>query len=128
MRLTVTRNVLTPDSTVGMLDIDGVFQCYTLEPPINGLPYPAILDGTYPLRLLPSVRFGRLMWHVCDVPGRTAIEIHAGNYPRDTDGCTLVGLQRGSDAVWESQAALVMLMNKLGTAEEHMITYLSASG
>lgn len=32
------------------------------------------------------------VWKVLDVPGRTDILIHVGNYAKDTKGCILVGL------------------------------------
>ena len=38
-----------------------------------------------------SERFGDHL-HVLDVPGRSWILFHAGNWPRNTDGCILVGM------------------------------------
>jgi hypothetical protein len=45
--------------------------------------------------MLPSPHFGRLMPHVLNVRGRTAIEIHAANSVRDLLGCIGVGDVRG---------------------------------
>ena len=118
MKLTVTRHIITPNSTIGMLDVDGVFQCYTLEPPLAA----AIPDGTYPLKLLPSPHFMRPMPHVCDVPGHTEIELHPGNFPKDTKGCTLVGMERGTDAIWRSQDAFAALMKKIEPEFENGLT------
>lgn len=121
MKLQVTRNVLTDKSTIGMLDIDGVFQNYTLEPSP-----PVVPDGTYPLKMLFSPRFQKMNPHVLDVPGHEGIEIHQGNYPTDTSGCLLVGQQRGTDAIWKSDDALIALMGKLGDlGDDSTITYVT---
>ncbi len=107
VRLTVHRFLFSDKSTIGSLDVDGVFQCYTLEP---ATPIPC---GVYPLRLRESPKFQRVVPHVDDVPGHTEIEIHIGNYPKDTHLCTLVGKSKGTDAVWESEQAFNELMGKL---------------
>ena len=82
MKLTVTRLWFTEKSTIGTLDIDGVFECYTLEP---SDPAELIPCGTYPLRLLPSEKFGRYMPFIIGVPGHAADELHIGNDPNDTN-------------------------------------------
>jgi hypothetical protein len=106
MKLTVTRQQGTALSTPGMLGIDGVFQCYTLEPRMDrsqGKPY-TIPAGEYALLLERSPHFSAIMGydfltpHVLDVPGFDYIEIHPGNKPADTLGCCLVGEARSSDA------------------------------
>lgn len=49
--------------------------------------------GSYPMRYTMSNRFKRMMWEVCDVPGRAGIRIHSGNYAGDkissSEGCIL---------------------------------------
>lgn len=106
MKLTLTRQQGTALSTPGMLDIDGVFQCYTLEPRMDrteGKPY-AIPAGEYALVLERSPHFSAIMGydfltpHVLDVPGFDYIEIHPGNKPADTLGCCLVGETRSPGA------------------------------
>lgn len=93
MDLVVQRKWLTPQSTCGELSIDGGFFCHTLEPRIDqsrGKPY-CIPAGTYELALRASPRLGYVTPWVKEVPGFEDILIHIGNYPKDTEGCTLVG-------------------------------------
>lgn len=125
MQLTVHRFLFTDKSTIGSLDLNGVWFCYTLEPPtLEGDVKPrAIPPGTYPLRMLPSQRFGHLMPHVCEVPGFSAIEIHPGNYPNDTQGCLLVGRTKGTNAVFQSDLAFNELMARMDKDAEMSIEY-----
>ena len=51
----------------------------------------AIPAGRYRVGLSFSNRFQKLLPELFDVPKFTAIRIHAGNRPEDTDGCILVG-------------------------------------
>lgn len=46
--------------------------------------------GTYQVKKAKSPRYG-ISFQVQDVPGRTHILIHAGNYYQDTKGCILLG-------------------------------------
>jgi hypothetical protein len=79
--------------------------------------------------LLPSARFETYTPHVLDVPGFTAIEIHPGNSPEDTEGCTLVGETRGligypeSDWIGNSDEAFNDLIAKLDASEPMQIEY-----
>jgi hypothetical protein len=50
---------------------------------------------------------------VLDVPGRTAIRWHIGNYPRDVLGCSVVGTAVGENRVENSRVAFAALMVKL---------------
>ncbi|HKF51765.1 MAG TPA: DUF5675 family protein [Candidatus Acidoferrales bacterium] len=124
MRLTLTRQQGTALSTPGMLDIDGVFQCYTLEPRMDrshGKPY-AIPAGNYTVVLERSPHFSIIMGylfitpHVLDVPGFDYVEIHPGNKPADTLGCTLVGETRSPaapDWIGNSVLAFTTLLSRL---------------
>lgn len=107
MKATVTRTTKSAESVIGMLDLDGVFQCYTLEPARH------IPAGTYDVQMMWSNRFQRMTPHVLSVPGFTAIEWHNGNYPGNTEGCTLVGETKGQDFVGNSVIALDKLLPKL---------------
>jgi len=104
------------------LDGSADAECFTLEPPyrMDGTKPRAIPVGTYPLTIRWSVKFGKHVPHVENVPGFVAIEVHWGNYPRDTDGCTLVGRTRGPlpDFIGSSVLAWTMLMAKLMAVAE----------
>ena len=75
-----------------MLGSSVVFTCSTLELPwlCNARNVSCIPDGEY--RVIPHVspHHGECFW-LQDVPGRTEILIHKGNYYHDIRGCILVG-------------------------------------
>jgi hypothetical protein len=124
--LTVQRDTFTANSTTGELSIDGAFVCYTLEPRSDrseGKPY-CIPAGTYPATLVYSDKNGFITPRLTDVPGFTDIEIHPGNFPSDTEGCTLVGESRGIDVVSSSRAAFADLMARLDGQQEFNVTYI----
>ena len=132
MQLLVTRMWPTAKSITGILSVNGSNTGYTLEPAVTA-PYwpdhPAIPEGTYKVTIRWSPKFTRLMPHVEDVPGRSSILIHWGNYPKDTEGCLIVGKDHGTDVVMESKVLFDDLFLLLTTAEEHgeeiTITYRS---
>lgn len=119
LQLEIRRSIFTKRSTSGQLAINGIPECYTLEPPKepdpNGNGYICIPTGTYPLTIQWSPKFHKQVPHVNSVPGRTEIEIHVGNFPDDTEGCILVGKSRGDqpDFVSQSGMAWALLMTKL---------------
>lgn len=95
----------------------GDLKLQTLELPWRGN-HPltsCIPEGTYQVKLLPSTRFGRIMPRLLSVPGRTGILIHAGNGPSNTEGCILVGMDRGADGktLLHSRSALLLLFTAL---------------
>lgn len=111
--LTITRQTYTDRSVSGMMDLDGVFQCYTLEPPKGTVKPHCIPSGIFKGKKYHSPSLGRIVLLLIGVPGFEDIEIHNGNYPRNTHGCTLVGQTRGTDFVGNSIAALDALIPKL---------------
>jgi len=126
VQLTVHRIWFSPLSTQGQLDIDGIFQCYTLEPP-KGPSYAApfcIPLGTYPVRMGWSNHFQRIVPHILDVPGREYIEIHPGNFPRNTEGCLCVGDTKHRDIIGNSDLAFDELMSELRQQPDISITYV----
>lgn len=128
MNITVERMWFTPNSTVGEMSLNGVFFCYTLEPRADqsqGKPY-CIPAGQYPVTLQMSARFQMITPHVMNVPGFEEIEIHPGNYPKDTEGCCLVGSTRDTDFVGNSRATFAQLMPQLQPGPI-TITYVNAA-
>jgi hypothetical protein len=79
------------DSTLGRLSVGG-FQCFTLELPWrDNLPeVSCIPPGTYKAFKRKSPKNG-LCVEFRDVPKRSNIQIHSGNYTRQILGCVLVG-------------------------------------
>jgi len=86
-------------ATLGRLIIDDT-ELYTLEPPWrdNEPCVSCIPEGTYPLQLRDSPIVQRTSrgvypegWEITEVPNRTFIMFHVGNWVRDTEGCVLVG-------------------------------------
>jgi hypothetical protein len=118
MLITIARDTLTENSTIGKLSLEGSSLVLdTLEPPIRETKPCAIPLGTYKVALLESPKFGFITPHILDVPGFTAIEIHIGNGPLDTEGCCLVGLARGTDFIYQSKAAFQQLMSVLSASK-----------
>lgn len=114
MKLLLERQTLTANSTEGMLSVDGVFECYTLEKPKDDpLEIPA---ASYPVVLYSSPKFGRVMPMLVGVPGRANIEIHYGNTEANTEGCILVGQTKSVDFIGNSRAAFEHLFPQIQKA------------
>ena len=125
MEIVVTRQVYSPNSVIGTMTIDGAFFCYTEEPPVGTVKPYCIPAGTYQGIKYDSPRLERTVLLLLDVPGFEDIEIHNGNYPRNTHGCTLVGFTRGVDFVGNSIAALNELIARVPNPFE--ITYVDTN-
>lgn len=135
MNLLVKRHLEWSDdkATEGELFINGGFMGFTLEPPrLNPPTKPrAIPAGTYPLTWAFSPKHNAWVPLVENVPDFTGIEIHIGNYPKDTLACLLVGSVRGPDMVLQSTAAIREVWDLVHTAfeagEPMNITYTEES-
>lgn len=110
------RNACGPTCTLGTLTGPDAFRVYTLEPGTDAN-HPAIPPGVYRLAMGWSPKFNRHVPHVFDVPGRTDIEIHAGNSGDDTQGCIILGLRQTEDTVLESRDAVHGLVVAMAKAE-----------
>jgi hypothetical protein len=111
------RTELQPTCTIGVLSIDGAFECFTLEDRVREGPKiageTAIPAGRYAVKMRWSNRFAMALPHLQDVPGFASILIHAGNTDKDTAGCVLVGQQHEGDHLLRSRAALEALLQKI---------------
>ena len=120
MNLRVIREPSTAAATMGILLIDGVFVCWTLEDVVREVKIPgetAIPAGRYAVRLSLSQRFQKLLPEIlAGGRGFTGIRIHSGNTQADTAGCVLVGRKRGNSVVLESKLALIEVMEHLRRA------------
>lgn len=78
-----------------------------------------ILAGTYRYHVRPAheTRHGYDVVELENVPGRDHVQIHIGNYPRDTDGCILLGLSvsESKTSIDNSAAAYKEFMKLVGT-------------
>jgi hypothetical protein len=126
MKVDIYRKRETPESITGEFWLDGLKECYFLEPSRTTPFYPGhpcITAGTYKVVLTLSPHLGYLCPEVLDVPGRTAIRWHIGNFPKDVLGCCVVGAEVGENLVSNSRLAFTALMAKLQgqdiTAEYH---------
>jgi hypothetical protein len=119
MKFTLQRLPQDPHSTPGNLSVDGQFAAVTLELPVkDGQPGSAIPAGTYRIVIYPSPHFGRPMPLLENVPGRSGVEIHWGDFPDDTRGCLLVGCERSTDAIWHTQEKFAELFPAMQAAVE----------
>lgn len=81
-----------PDCTLGRLQLPDGWQCFTLELPWrdNKRGVSCIPAGTYKAFKRNSPKNGPV-FELRDVPSRTSIQCHAGNFTRQIEGCILVG-------------------------------------
>lgn len=106
MKLRIDRLFLEDEYTEGQMFIDGVYFCDTLEDKTRDYNKDGDLDepgekkvygetsipfGTYKVIMSYSHRFKKEMPELLNVTGFDGIRIHAGNTPKDTLGCILVG-------------------------------------
>ena len=105
MKLDVVRTQFGKDATNGMLFIDGVFECYTLEDQYQAVKVmheTCIPEGEYEIKLRTvggfhakyTKRYGSMhkgMLWLQDVPGFEYILIHTGNTDEHTSGCLIIG-------------------------------------
>ena len=105
MKLTVVRTQFGTDATNGLLFINGLFECYTLEDQYQAVKVmheTCIPEGTYDINFRKTGGFHAKyseryknahygMLHIQDVPNFTYILIHTGNTDEHTSGCLIVG-------------------------------------
>lgn len=142
MKLLLTRTEKNKHSTMGILSIDGIFFCNTLEDTDRGLKQTdsiehiedvkvfgetAIPTGTYEVDMdTVSPKFKDREWakpyegklpRLVDVPGFEGILIHIGNSEQDSLGCVLVG-EKSGDKLINSTKTFKQLMNVLTKTKE----------
>lgn len=135
MEIVLTRVLSTDEESIGLLDVDRKFECFSLEDEFRThkvMHETRIPAGIYDIKLREAgrihekyaIRFKGMhkgVLHLQDVPGFTYIYIHCGNTDDHTSGCILVGnqiskrsdLQGGSElAVLHSTTAYTNLYKK----------------
>lgn len=78
--------------TLGILNV-GKWTCKVLEKPWldNQKNISCIPKGAYKITCIWSDKFKAFVYKVLNVPNRTDIEIHWGNFFDDSEGCILLG-------------------------------------
>ena len=114
-RLMLIRDQFSEKSSMGTLSLNGGSVCDTLEDKTRplGVKVPGetcIPEGVYKVSLVMSPKRGYVVPLLQNVPMFTAIEMHIGNTPEDTEGCILLGNRRGTDRLYDSTAAFHTLM------------------
>lgn len=120
MTLTLQREHSDSARTFGVLFVDGIFQCFTLEDVVRETKVPghtAIPAGRYRIALTYSPRFNRTLPLLLKVPEFEGVRIHIGNTENDTEGCILPGTARSSTALLGSRVAFDALYSKLVDAQ-----------
>jgi hypothetical protein len=93
MRARIVRLETSDQGAIGVLLLDYVIFCFTLEPDENERGKLYIPQGGYHCQ-----RFHGTKWpntFEIEVPGHTAVLFHAGNVEADTLGCVLLGSSTG---------------------------------
>lgn len=111
MKVRIKRAWSDERCTLGMLSIEGLTHdpFFTLENPARFTTKDArIPSGTYECEPYSGTKY-KDVYIVKDVPGRTAILFHWGNFERDTEGCILIGdgagMMSGQPAITGSRIA-----------------------
>ena len=129
--LKLTRIAKRADYTIGRLeDENGMKICDTLEPVHRDykggeLKVPrksAVPEGTYPVVVTKSWKFGKYLPLLVGVPGFEGIRIHSGNTNKDTDGCILVGQNLEKGKVLMSRITLERLMKLIENEKRVFLT------
>ena len=110
-KFTLKRLTCESKGTLGLW-YDGNFVLYTTLEPI----VPIIPIGSYTCKKRWSNKFKREVFEVINVPNHTDVEIHIGNYIKDTLGCILLGFGLNlfpEFSVTNSGKAFLDFMNKL---------------
>lgn len=124
MKLTLQRYLFTEDYTMGLLFIDGVYFCDTIEDKYRGqdlkktkvmhetcIPY-----GVYDVKITYSPKYKKNMPQILDVPYFTGVRIHAGNKATDISGCVCVGVKSDNGEVAQSRKTYNALLKRLETS------------
>jgi len=134
----VSRDYKLPDYTIGKMYLNGVYFCDTLENTDRGLHQDMPLEEIKKKKIpgsaaIPAGKYkvnmnqasdkykDRAAYQFCGakvprlvgVPGFVGILIHIGKYPKDTEGCILVGENKAKGQVLNSTATFTKLYKAL---------------
>jgi hypothetical protein len=116
--LVLQRDDQNAQRTLGTLSDESGVLAQTLELPwLDNKPgLSCIPAGTYFANLLYSPVHGRKVYWLTGVKGRVDVEIHWGNFARNTKGCILLGTAREANAIDNSVAAFEAFMTHMAGA------------
>jgi hypothetical protein len=130
----LTRQRQTADGTYGVLTVGGEQIAYTLELPWrdNHPETSCVPAGTYPVTLEFSPHFGRVLWELRGVPGRSECKFHPANVPSELRGCIALGDAfadfDGVEGVVASRHATGRLMDTYDGYETFTLTIVAPEG
>lgn len=130
VHMILTRKWYSTISTVGELQVNGVFLCNTLEDETRAAGVKvygetAIPAGTYKVEMVPFRGDPNKIYpHLINVPLFDGICMHGGNKPADTLGCILLGIYdpKVPDIIGDSTEQRDALLAKLKGATSIDIT------
>lgn len=111
----------TQNSTISPVYLEDKQICFMLEPSCrkdNPRGIMAITAGKYRIRINDEIttpkehKFGMTLIQILDVPDRTNIECHPGDYATDTLGCLLPGTKWDLDTIWNSHVAFKIIKDE----------------
>lgn len=111
MHLNLRRTSKTAEAILGVLEVDGSFECYALENAALSIPC-----GTFDIELYDSPKHGPDTPQLKDVPNRENIQIHVANFWHELLGCIAPGTSHGVDYVEHSKSACESLLPKIRDA------------
>ena len=119
MRLELIRDAQVEGTKAvpGRLYVDGQFFGYTLE----NSDY-IVTPGSWPLFTQVSPSFGRTKVYI-EIPGRSGIMFHGGNYAEQSRGCVLLASSRPTPDTNQGDKSdvLAALINADAPAAEHVL-------
>lgn len=125
MKVEIRRRWFTEESTIGEVYIDGKYVAFSLEDRVRSGPKvkakTAIPLGKYTVKWVLSPRFQKYTWRILGVLGFTGILFHAGNTAADTEGCILLGMEKGVNCIKRSREAVSLFESLLPTDQEHSL-------
>jgi hypothetical protein len=146
MELKQVRHEKTDETTIGDFFINGERFCYGLEPVDRGLNADMPLEeiqrvkvdgetaiplGRYQVIKFHSPAHNKYLARVINVPDFDFIEIHIGNFAKDTKGCLVLGYEMAVNSVLDSRAAIeefeVQFFAAIDKGEEVWIEYVDAA-